>query len=215
MRYRYILFDLDGTLTDSAPGITKSVQYALSSFGIEENDMSKLLKFVGPPLTDAFKEYGDFSEAEIEQIIIKYRERFSKIGIFENSLYDGIPEFLKLLKDKGLELIVATSKPYKFTEIILNHFDIKKYFNTVCGSTFDGTVSTKGDVIKLALETAGIKDKSLSVMIGDRHYDVDGARENGISCIGVTYGYGSREELLTAGAIDTADNLNELKNLLI
>ena len=215
MSFNYILFDLDGTLTDSAPGITNCVKYALKSLDIDENDMEKLLKFVGPPLSEGFKQYADFSEEKIDFVVKKYRERFKNKGIFENALYDGIPETLEKLKNSGKELIVATSKPYEFTEIILKHFNIRKYFSTVCGSTFDGTISHKSDVIRHALNEAGITDKSQAIMIGDRHYDINGAKENGLKSIGVLYGYGSREELSEAGADYIAENLDELLKILL
>lgn len=131
------------------------------------------------------KQYADLTDEKINFAVTKYRERFKDKGIFENDLYDGISELLEKLENSGKELIVATSKPYEFTEIILKHFNIRKYFSKVCGSTFDGTISHKSDVIRHALKEAGITDKSQAIMIGDRHYDINGAKDNGLKSIGV------------------------------
>lgn len=215
MNYEYILFDLDGTLTESGGGILNSVRYALKSVGIEENDMSRLNKFIGPPLYDGFKTYGNFSDEKIIDLIKKYREYFSEKGIFENCLYDGVFQMLHDLKSSGKKLIVATSKPEKFTKIILNHFNIDVFFDFVFGSTLDGSVSAKEQIIAMALKQIGLTDKSTVVMVGDRFYDAVGASKNGIACIGVSYGYGTERELLEHGAIKVAKSVGELKEMLL
>ncbi len=208
--YRNILFDLDGTLTDPSEGITNSVAYALGRFGIDVDDKTTLYKFIGPPLVDAFAEYYGFSKAYSEKATEYYRETFSVKGLYENKVYDGIVDMLKTLKSNGKMLILATSKPEKFAKEIMRYFDLEKYFNYICGATFDSTRNTKDTVIRYALEIAGVKDKTNTVMIGDRHHDIEGAKINGLDSIGVLYGFGSRKELTEAGATYIADNIDDI-----
>lgn len=200
MKFEYILFDLDGTLTDPAIGITNSVMYALKKYGIEVSDRKELYKFIGPPLWDSFENYCGFSKEEANTAVEYYREHYRDIGLFENSVYHGCEDLLKKLRDHDKKLIVATSKPEVFAKQILEHFDIAKYFTFIAGSSLDGTIVKKGDVIRYALKSCNIKDFSKVIMIGDREYDVIGAKEVGISSMGVLYGYGSRDELEQAGA---------------
>lgn len=209
-----VLFDLDGTLTDPALGITKSVAYALESFGIQTDDLGELYKFIGPPLKDSFMEYCGFNEEQALAGIEKYREYFRDTGIYENKLYPGIKEMLEKLKDNGIKVILATSKPKIFADIILEHFDIMKYFDLTCGCEMDGTRGKKGEVIRYALDTAGIGADSV-VMVGDRKHDVIGAKEVGIMCIGVLFGYGGYEELKEAGADEIVETVGELENVLL
>ena len=150
--FDYCLFDLDGTLTDPREGITKSVQYALQAFGIEEPDLKKLEPFIGPPLKDSFMEFYGFTGEEAERAIAVYRERFAPVGIFENQVYPGIPQMLERLYRRGTRLAVASSKPIGFVKQILAHFDIEKYFDVVVGSELDGTRGTKEEVVEEALE---------------------------------------------------------------
>lgn len=210
-----VLFDLDGTLTDPALGITKSVAYALESFGIHTDDPGTLCRFIGPPLKDSFMEYYGFNEEQALIGVEKYREYFKDTGIYENELYPGIKELLQKLKDNGMRVILATSKPKVFADIILEHFDIMRYFDLVCGSELDGTRVKKGEVIRYALEEAGVIDQDRAVMVGDRKHDVLGAKEAGIECIGVSFGYGGFEELDEAGADAVADTVEELGKLLL
>ena len=214
-KYKYLLFDLDGTLTDSAEGITNSVAYALEKFGIVTEDKSTLNVFVGPPLVDAFMNFYGFSEDDAHKAVAFYRERFRDIGIFENSVYDGIIELLERLSSDGFELIMATSKPEEFAKRIATHFDFEKYFSHIVGATFDGKISTKTDVINHALSRAGITDKSAVIMIGDRHHDMEGAAEVGVDSIGVLYGYGDRAELEKANATYIAKTVNDIRKFLI
>lgn len=193
MEKQYILFDLDGTLTDPMMGITKSVRYALNYYGIEVNDLNDLLPFIGPPLRDSFKEFYGFDDAKANEAVIKYREYFSTEGIFDNKVYEGIPECLQALKDAGKVLLVATSKPEKFAKQIIEHFNLGKYFDFVGGSEFNGR-EKKCDVIKYVLKENQI-NASDAIMIGDRKHDIIGAHENNLPCVGVLYGYGSLEEL--------------------
>jgi phosphoglycolate phosphatase len=171
MEYKYVLFDLDGTLTDSAPGIINSVIYALKKYGIEVDDRKSLYKFVGPPLADSFENYYGFSKEKIEKTIEYYHEYYRDKGMFENLVYEGLESLLKTLKDNNKTLIVATSKPQVLAEKILEHFNIAKYFTCIAGSNLDGTRSKKGEVIKYALESCGITDLSEVIMIGDRKYE--------------------------------------------
>lgn len=215
MDYKYILFDLDGTLTDSAPGIINSVIYALKKYNIEVTDRAQLYKFVGPPLIDSFQKHYGFSKEKAEEALDYYRERYRDKGIFENLVYDGLENLLKALKRSNKTLIVATSKPQIFAERVLDHFNITKYFTYIAGSTLDGTRERKGDVIKYALENCGIMDLSEVIMIGDREHDIIGAKEAGVSSMGVLYGYGDRRELETAGADFIATTIEDIEKLLL
>lgn len=214
----YLLFDLDGTLTDPKVGITTCVQYALKEFGIEEPDLDKLEPFIGPPLKDSFMQYYNFSEEDALKAIEKYRERFGEVGIYENDVYEGIPQMLRLLQSRGMFLAVASSKPTEYVERILEHFDLRRYFKVVVGSEMDGTRVNKDEVVLEALNRLfaykPIKYEKV-YMIGDRKFDVEGAKEIGVESIGVTYGYGSAEELQAAGADHIVNSVEELRLLLM
>ncbi len=208
--YRYLLFDLDGTLTDPGLGITNSVMHALRRFNIRVDDRASLYRFIGPPLRDSFERFYGFSPAQSERAVGYYREYFRETGIFENKVYDGIPELLTALKEKGKILAVATSKPEEFAVRILRHFGMYDCFDLVAGATMDDTRNKKSDVIRYALEKLGVSDNSEAVMIGDREYDIIGAKENGLDSIGVLFGYGSRDELEQAGAVYIAEKPEEI-----
>ena len=154
--YQYILFDLDGTLTDSSEGITKSVQYALDKMGIHEPDLKPLERFIGPPLYDEFRRSYDFDDAEAKQAIDFYRERFGVVGWKENLLYDGIPELLKALTEAGKTLSTASSKPAFFVDKIVKYFNIEQFFTVVSGATLDGSIGTKTQVVQQALERLNV-----------------------------------------------------------
>lgn len=211
---REILFDLDGTLTDPMQGITKSVQYALRSFGIEPPPLEKLTKFIGPPLKGSFQNFYGFSENDAELAVAKYREYFSETGIFENEVYPGIPLLLSALKRQGKQLYVATSKPLVFAERILRHFELETYFDFIGGSFLDGRRVEKEEVILHVLEQNKI-EPSKAVMVGDRCFDTKGAHAAGIAAIGVLYGYGSREELSAAHADAIAETVSALSAILV
>ena len=217
--YKYVLFDLDGTLTDPKEGITKSVAYALEAYGIHVEDLDSLCKFIGPPLKDSFVKFYGFSEEQGYEAVEKYREYFRPYGVYENKVYDGVDKLLTELKASGKMIILATSKPTVFANTILEHFDLMKYFDVVCGSELDGSRVKKGDVIAYALEQVAEKDtgfdKSKAVMIGDREHDILGAKENGLDSIGVLYGYGDRAEHEAAGADYIVETVNELMSVLI
>ncbi len=215
MNKKYILFDLDGTLTDPEEGITKSLQHALSYIDIKVEDRSILRRHIGPPLADGLREFFGLDDGQIEEVIGYFREYFVDKGIFMNYKYEGVEEVLDSLVKAGKTLIVATSKPEVLAERILKHFNLDQYFTDICGSNLDETRSKKGEVIAYALEENGIKEKEQVVMIGDRLHDILGAKENGIASIGVLYGFGSREEHLEAGADAIAADFNELKDILL
>ena len=208
--YKYILFDLDGTLTDPAEGITNSVAYSLSKYGIEVSDKKELYKFIGPPLKDSYIEYYGFSESDAVKAIEYYREYFKPKGMFENEVYEGVPELLEEIKQNGKKIILATSKPEVFSTEILKHFDLYKYFDFVSGATLDGTRSKKADIIAYAISETGITEKEKCLMVGDRAQDINGAIANGIDSLGVLFGYGDREELESAGATYIAESVNDI-----
>ncbi|MBR6784536.1 MAG: HAD family hydrolase [Clostridia bacterium] len=208
--YNYVLFDLDGTLTDPAEGITNSVAYSLSKYGIEVSDKKELYKFIGPPLKDSYIEYYGFSESDALQAIEYYREYFKPKGMFENKVYSGVPELLNTLKQSGKRVILATSKPEVFSTEILKHFDLYKYFDFVSGATLDGTRSKKADIIAYALAEMRITEKEKCLMVGDRAQDINGAIANGIDSLGVLYGYGDRAELENAGATYIAETVEDI-----
>ena len=183
MNWDYILFDLDGTLTEPKLGITKSFQYALESLGIYEDNLDHLEKVIGPPLYDSFIEFYQLSPEEAEKGIQKYRERFQTIGWKENGLYDGIVPMLETIKDK--KLAIASSKPTVFVEKICNYFGIRNYFDVIIGSELDGTNSDKMEIITKACKALGVKNKNKVIMVGDRKFDIIGAHQYGIEAIGV------------------------------
>ena len=215
MSLEYILFDLDGTLTDPAIGITNAVMHALKKYGIAVSDRKELYKFIGPPLWDSFEKYCGFSKEEANAAVEYYREYYRDKGMFENQVYDGCEGLLKELKDNGKILIVATSKPEVFAEQILEHFGIAKYFTFIAGSTLDGSRVKKGDVIRYALESCNIIDGSQAIMIGDREHDIIGAKEMGLSSIGVLFGYGSRAELEEAGADFIVSTIEDIGKVIL
>lgn len=215
MEKQYLLFDLDGTLTDPKEGITKSVEYALGAFDIKVEDRDQLCCFIGPPLKDGFMRYYNFSEENAQAAVYKFREYFSDKGLYENEAYPGMREALLKLRNAGKRLFVATSKPEIFARKILKHFDLEDCFEFVGGADIEETRVKKADVIRYVLKENGITDLSGTVMIGDREHDIIGAKETGIDSVGVLYGYGSREELLTAGADYLAEDVEELAELLM
>lgn len=210
MAYNTVLFDLDGTLTDPGEGITNSVAYALNKFGIEIGDKASLYKFIGPPLFDSFEQFYGFSKEKAARAVSYYREYYKDTGIFENMLYPDIPFVLSSLKKSGKRLVVATSKPKIFAERILKHFDIYNYFDYTAGADLEGKLQKKEDIIYDAIQKSGIKDTSRTIMVGDRMFDVIGAAKFNIACIGVLYGYGTEDELKTAGAAFVAETVLDI-----
>ena len=214
--YNAVLFDFDGTIIDSMEGISKSVVYALNSFGIREDDQNNLRRFIGPPLWDSFRNYYGFDNVQANKAVEKYRERYSEYGWKEFKLYDGIDNLLKELKQNDIKLGIASAKPHTFVTKILEYAGILKCFDTIAGAELDGKRSEKPDLIRYALKSLGIYNKEMNmhniVMVGDRIYDYNGAKEIGIDFIGVLYGFGSKAEFENA---KTADTVEELKKQLI
>lgn len=218
--FQYCLFDLDGTLTDPKEGITKSVQYALRAFGIEETDLNKLEPFIGPPLIDSFMEFYGFDEAMAKKAVDRYRERFAPIGVLENKLIPGTEQMLCHAREKGIHMAVASSKPLCFVRQILQHFEIDQYFEVVIGSELDGSGCAKEEVVEKALIRLGVnsmdeeKRHRYCAMIGDRKFDIQGAKAHGLTGIGVSFGYAAGGELREAGAEYIVDTMKELEILL-
>lgn len=218
MRYQFLLFDLDGTLTDPKQGITGCVQYALRAFGIEEPDLDRLEHFIGPPLRENFMESYGFTKEMAEQATEKYRERFVKTGIYENTIYPGMKELLEDLKAAGVRLAVASSKPEIYVKEILRYFAIEHCFDVVTGSELDGTRDRKEEVVEEALHRLfgeNTPDHAGTAMIGDRRYDIEGGRAWGVATIGVSYGYAAPGELEKAGADHVVNSVEELRKLLL
>ena len=209
----YILFDLDGTVTNPQEGITNSVAYALEYFGIRTEDNSTLNKYIGPPLRQSFMEYAGLSEEQSHIGMIKYREYFGPKGIYENKVYEGIPELFEKLKAEDKKIILATSKPWIYAEMILEKFELKKYFDFVSGSELNGVRTNKADVIKYAIDKYNIPINN-AVMIGDREHDIIGAKKNGLKTIGVLYGFGNKVELKSAGADYIAESIENIFDLI-
>lgn len=202
---KYILFDLDGTIVESHPGITRSVKYALEKHGFVSPELDELKVFVGPPLGDMFSEFCGVSEKKATEMVNTYRERYTTIGKYECNLYDGIKDTLQKLKDMGKVLCVATSKPENSALEVLEYFGVKGYFDFIGGDTPEHDRPNKKAVINYVIDSMGISDKENIIMVGDTHYDIIGASEIGIKCIGVTYGYGEAEKLKNIGAYRLAD----------
>ena len=212
---KYILLDLDGTITNPAEGITKCFEYALNYFGIKVESRAELEQFIGPPLRKSFMDGFGFDEEKAELAVAKYRERFIPTGMFENVVYAGMEHALKTLKDAGKVLIVATSKPEHMAKKILAHFGLDVYFDDICGSNDDASRNEKDEVIRYALEKQGITDLSDVLMVGDRKFDVIGAAKCGLKCMGVLYGFGDRKELETAGAAYIAETVEDMARIIV
>lgn len=211
---RYLFFDLDGTLTDSMPGIVHAVQYALRRFGLEPGDDASMRRFVGPPLRDSFMEFCGMSAEEAERAVAVSREYFVPKGMFENTLYEGIPELLAATRAAGCANVIATSKPQPFAERIIDHFCLTSQFRLICGSTLDGTRTTKSQVIRHALDTLGITPDR-AVMIGDRRYDIEGAAAFGMESIAVEWGYAAAGEFEAARPTHIVRDVAALRRLLL
>lgn len=211
--YNTLLFDLDGTLTDSAPGIISCFRHALSSMGFDEPE--NIMRVVGPPLYDSFAEFCGMNSEQVLEAVKIYRRRYADTGLFENNVYDGIPEMLRRLKDGGKRLLVATSKPEVFAVRILEKFDLAQYFDVIGGADINGSRSEKAEVIEYVLSRAGITDRSDVLMIGDRFHDINGAKKCGIPCMAVLWGYGCREEFTKYGADIIANTPQDAADIII
>lgn len=211
MKKTTILFDLDGTLVNTEEGVTKSLRYALKKYGIKETDQNKLKRFIGPPLAESFqREYG-FSPEKAKEATEFFRERYETVGVFECALYPEVEETLKALKEKGCRICVASSKQEESCRQILEHFHVAQYFDLIGGAKMDGKISTKIQVLEDVLARLDISDREDVVLIGDTRYDAVGAKEAGIDCIGITYGFEQDfEEMKKAGVVGIFDTLQEV-----
>ncbi len=213
---KVVLFDLDGTLVNTEEGITKCVEYALNSFGITVENLKELCKFIGPPLHKSFQVFYDMDEASSMKAVEKYRERYREIGIFECNPYDGIIDMLKMLKEAGITMGVATAKPEEFAKSIVKEFGMDEYFDYVTGSCMDGTRTNKDEVIEEALRRFGLEnDRENVIMVGDREHDILGAKKCSLKSIGITFGFAIGDELIEAGADYIVDTPIEVANIVI
>lgn len=213
--YNTVFFDLDGTLTNPANGITKSVEYALSKWNIKVDNRDDLRCFIGPPLLYSFKEYYGFSDIDAQKAVEYYREYFIKGGMLDNVMYDKTEPVLKTLRANNRKMILATSKPEIFAVQILEHFKIDKYFDFICGATLDSARNTKEAVLEYAIKKSGVTELSSAVMVGDRHHDIDGAKYVGIDSIGVDCGFAEKGELKNAGATYIVNELDGILDIIL
>lgn len=212
--YQIILFDLDGTLTDSGQGILNSVAYALDQMGIEEPDLASLQRFIGPPLYESFARFYQLNPADTQAAVDAFRVYFKEKGMFENQLYEGVIPLLEALTEAGKTLAIATSKPEVFAKQILDYFGIAHYFDVIAGASLDSSRINKTDVISYALAQLDYNPQT-TIMVGDREHDIEGAQANQLASIGVLYGYGTKQELEEAGATRIAQTVVDLKELLL
>lgn len=217
MKYQIALFDLDGTVTDSGPGIVNSIRYALEKHGLPVPEEQVLRTFIGPPLKEQFQAVCGLNEEEGARMVEAYREYYTDRGIFENSVYCGVPEMLERLKESGVRILMATAKPEKFARRIAEHFDFAKYFEFIGGACMDGRRTDKHEVIEYVLSSCGIseEERKSAVMIGDRSHDMIGAAKAGLHSLGVLYGYGDRAELEGAGAEMIAETPEEVCGFIL
>ncbi|MBI5116883.1 HAD hydrolase-like protein [Candidatus Poribacteria bacterium] len=214
-QYDVILFDLDGTLTDPKIGITKSIQHGLSSIGIVEDNLDGFVSLIGAPIFECLRTRYSLSEPQVQRVVEFYRRYYSDTGIYENSVYPGVPELLRELSGRGRELLLATVKPTVFAGRVLQHFELMGYFGAIAGSNLDSAGFSKTEIIRRALAHVPDAPRQKIVMVGDRRHDVVGARSNGIACVAVAYGYGTLEELEEANPTHLARSMSDLRALLI
>ncbi len=214
--YRYILFDLDGTLVDSGPGILGGIRYMLDRFGLREDDPERLRAFIGPPIVDSLVQRYGFTREDGLRALGYYREYYSETGVFQAKAYPGVREMLARLKDAGRTLSLATNKPEYYAEIILKNEDLARYFDFVGGTTLDQKRTQKPEVIRHVIASLRIPDRAQVLMVGDRDNDVLGAAQAGVDCLGILYGgYGTRKELETAGADGIAETPARIADMIL
>lgn len=214
MKKKYVLFDLDGTLTDSQDGIMTAIEYALEYYGIQVKERDSLRPFLGPPLSESMQKYCGFGRVKAVEAVEKFREYYNTRGKFENKVYPGVESMLKAVQETGCRLYVATSKPEEIAREILEHFGLAGYFDYIGGATSDDSRVKKSDVVRYVMDKAGIVRPDEAVMVGDRKHDIVGAKENGLEAVGVLYGYGDRQELEAAGADYLAEQAEEIIRFL-
>ena len=212
---RFLLFDLDGTLTDPALGITRSAQFALRRFGIDEPDLTRLYRFIGPPLLDSFREFYGLSDEQAQEALAAYREYYAVRGIYENDVYPGIPELLRDARRAGYRVMMATSKPEMYACRLMQHFGLTEHFTCIAGADMAETRADKAAVIRYAMAREGITDSAEAVMVGDRKFDIEGGHALGMTAVGVLFGYGDEAELTAAGADAIAATVEELRTILL
>lgn len=214
MKKKYVLFDLDGTLTDSQDGIMNAIEYALEYYGIQVKKRDSLRPFLGPPLSESMQKYCGFDRVKAVEAVEKFREYYNTRGKFENKVYPGVESMLKAVQETGCRLYVATSKPEEIAREILEHFGLAGYFDYIGGATSDDSRVKKSDVVRYVMDEAGIDRPDEAVMVGDRKHDILGAKENSLEAVGVLYGYGDRQELEAAGADYLAEQAEEIIRFL-
>ena len=210
---KYILFDFDGTIADTGDGITNSVAYALEKMGLDAGTRQQRCRFIGPPLKGSFEKYHGLSSAEADRAVELYREYYREKGMLDCCLYSGIKELIDYLNESGCKVVIASSKPHIFVKRIVEHFGMTADFALIAGSELDGTRVDKAEVIEYAMTSLGISQNE-AVMIGDKEHDIIGAKKQGLINIGVSYGYGSREELENAGADYIVNSPSELRSVI-
>lgn len=217
MKYKIAIFDLDGTITDSGSGIINSIRYALEKYGLPVPEEKVLRTFIGPPLKEQFQAVCGLNEEESARMVDAYREYYTEKGIFENSVYSGVPEMLERLKESGARILMATAKPEKFARRIAEHFDFAKYFEFIGGACMDGRRTDKYEVIEYVIDQCGIseEERKRAIMIGDRSHDMIGAGKAGLHSLGILYGYGDRGELEAADAEMIAETPEEVCELIL
>lgn len=214
MMYKAVIFDFDGTLCDTGIGVKKSAKYALDAFDIPCENWEELDFFIGPPLLVTFQERYNQSVTNAEKLVQKYRERYSDIGLYESELYNGIVELLIRLKSNGIKIGIASSKPEKYIVDLLEKFDIKKFFDEICGVSFNADCESKANIINRCVNGLGIERKD-AIMVGDRFYDIDGAKDNNMDSIGVLWGFGNKFELIESGAKYIADKVDDVESIAL
>lgn len=214
MKYSILMLDLDGTLMDSGEGIMRCARHALGKMGVDVEDWRTLRFFVGPPLEDSFKEFYGFSDGKAHEAVMAYRERYFTVGRLEQKPYDGVMEFLAELKSMGITLCLATSKMMSQSVFVTEHFGLAPYLDYIFARDNEGKLHTKADVIQSGLDTLGVKDKGQVLMVGDRKFDIIGARECGLDSAGMLWGYGDSEELEKAGATYICKDYAELLDII-
>jgi len=215
MAYKYILFDLDGTISDSNEGITKGVQATLAHFGIDIVDRTELLRYIGPPIRETLSTQFGLTSEQVDEAMVIYGKYYSEKGLYENVLYDGVCDTIRELKRRGKVIALATSKAQVFAERILEYFGIADCFAHICGGELSGYSTKKSDVMRRALDNCGVADLHDAIIIGDRKYDIIGAKETGIASIGVLYGFGDYDELRDAGADWIVEDIADVLEILV
>lgn len=214
MRYSAVIFDFDGTICDTGEGILKSAKYALEAFGYNAPDYEELTCFIGPPLLITFQEKFGADAARADELVKKFRERYTNKGVFESKLYDGIKELLISLKKDNIKIGIASSKPQEYIETLLDHFGIKSYFDVICGVTFTADCESKASIIARCQKELNIAGNEC-IMVGDKKYDIEGAKTNLIDSVGVLWGYGTKFEHIEAGAKFIIDKIEDIESVAL